>query len=145
MILVTIIHGPNLNLLGKREPEIYGDMAFEPFLEGLRTENSDIEILYEQSNVEGELVNIIQKHGFKSDFIILNAAAYTHTSIAIADAVNAVDSPVVAIHLSNIYQREQERHTDLVASYSKACLFGFGLEGYRMAISYIRHDLKIED
>jgi len=145
MISVTIIHGPNLNLLGKREPEIYGDKAFEPFLEELRKENSDMNILYEQSNVEGELVNIIQKHGFKSNFIILNAAAYTHTSIAIADAVKAVESPVIAIHLSNIYQREKERHTDLIASYSKACLFGFGFEGYRMAISYIRQSLKVEN
>ena len=142
MVKVSILHGPNLNLLGFREPEIYGEESFEAVLIKLKNEFSLLEIQYDQSNVEGELVSLIQKHGFTSDYIVLNAAAYTHTSIAIADAVAAVPAKVIGIHISNIYQREEERHIDLLAKYCEACLFGFGLEGYTMALAYISN---IED
>jgi 3-dehydroquinate dehydratase II len=145
MFSITIIHGPNLNLLGKREPEIYGSQNFESFLMELKASYPDMNINFDQSNVEGEIVNMIQEYGAKSDFLILNAAAYSHTSIAIADAVAGIDTPVISIHLTNIYQREKERHTDLLAKYSKACLFGFGLEGYKMAMQYIDIELRIKD
>lgn len=137
MSIIAIINGPNLNLLGKREPEIYGSRTFEEVLDQLRLDFSAHELRYDQSNVEGELVSLIQTHGFKSDYIILNAAAYTHTSIAIADAVAAVPAKVIGIHISNIYKREEERHVDLLAKYCEACLFGFGLDGYRLALDYI--------
>lgn len=143
MLSVVIIHGPNLNLLGKRQPEIYGTTSFEDFLGELKVEFPELSICLYQSNIEGELVNLIQVHGFKSDYILLNAAAYTHTSIAIADAVAAVKTPVIGIHISNIYQREAERHIDLLAKYCKACLFGFGLNGYRMALQFIKSQLTV--
>ncbi|MFT7590318.1 MAG: 3-dehydroquinate dehydratase-2, partial [bacterium] len=111
--------------------------SFEDVLATLKTQFPALEIDYAQSNVEGELVSLIQKHGFTSDYIVLNAAAYTHTSIAIADAVAAVPAKVIGIHISNIYQREKERHIDLLAKNCEACMFGFGLEGYTMALSYI--------
>jgi 3-dehydroquinate dehydratase-2 len=134
---IAIINGPNLNLLGKRQPEIYGDEGFDDYLEKLRVDFPDVELSYFQSNVEGELVTAIQDVGFSHDAIILNAAAYTHTSIAIADAVAAVPAVCIGLHISNIYQREEERHVDLLAKYCKACLFGFGLEGYWMALKFI--------
>lgn len=134
---VVIINGPNLNLLGKREPEIYGSQSFDEFFEELESDFSTLSLTYAQHNVEGELVTLIQKHGFEADYLVLNAAAYTHTSVAIADAVAAVPAEVVGLHISNIYQREEERHIDLLAKYCKACLFGFGLEGYRLALGYI--------
>ncbi|MFT5724092.1 MAG: 3-dehydroquinate dehydratase-2 [Bacteroidia bacterium] len=139
---ISILNGPNLNLLGKREPEIYGDLSFEALLSELKNEFTSVEIQFAQSNVEGELVNLIQEHGYKSEYIILNAAAYTHTSIAIADAVAAVPAKVIGVHISNIYKREAERHIDLLAKYCHACLFGFGLGGYRMALQYIT---KVKD
>mgnify|MGYP000377173714 CR=1 FL=1 len=137
MSSVSIIHGPNLNLLGKREPEIYGTTTFEEILDQLKSSFQSTEFSYVQSNIEGEIVTLIQEHGFKSDYIILNAAAYTHTSIAIADAVAAVPAKVIGVHISNIYKREEERHVDLIAKYCEACLFGFGLDGYRLAMEYI--------
>ncbi len=141
MSSVSIIHGPNLNLLGKREPEIYGSTTFEEVLDQLKSSFPSSEFSYAQSNIEGEIVTLIQEHGFKSDYIILNAAAYTHTSIAIADAVAAVPAKVIGIHISNIYKREEDRHVDLLAKYCEACLFGFGLDGYRLAMEYItRHE-----
>jgi len=143
MFSVAIIHGPNLNLLGQRQPEIYGSKPFETYLEELKLEFPEFHLSLYQSNVEGELVNLIQQNGFKGDYIILNAAAYTHTSIAIVDAVAAIKTPVIGIHLSNIYQRETERHTDLLAKYCKACLFGFGLNGYGMALQFIKAQLEI--
>ncbi|MCB9262421.1 MAG: 3-dehydroquinate dehydratase [Flavobacteriales bacterium] len=134
---IVIINGPNLNLLGKRQPEIYGNTPFETFFEELKSSFKDqLTLTYVQSNVEGELVNFIQEFGFKADFLILNAAAYTHTSIAIADAVAAVPAKTIGLHISNIYTREKERHIDLLAKYCHACLFGFGLEGYKMAVRY---------
>ncbi|MBO6515029.1 MAG: 3-dehydroquinate dehydratase [Bacteroidia bacterium] len=138
---VAIINGPNLNLLGKREPEIYGGESFEDYFKSLKQVFSAVEISYDQHNVEGELVNLIQARGFDSDYIILNAAAYTHTSVAIADAVAAVPAEVIGVHISNIYQREVERHVDLLAGYCKACLFGFGLEGYRLALQFVMSEI----
>lgn len=136
---IAIINGPNLNLLGTREPHIYGHQSFETYLEHLQQSYPQISFTYAQSNVEGELVNLIQEHGFSSDALIINAAAYTHTSIAIADAVAAVPAKVVGVHLSNIYQREKERHVDLLAKNCEACLFGFGLDGYRLAVDYFQN------
>ena len=136
---IAIINGPNLNLLGKREPSIYGSQSFDTYFEYLQRLYPQISLTYVQSNVEGELVNLIQELGFKVDGIVLNAAAYSHTSIAIADAVAAVPVDVIGLHISNIYQREEERHVDLLAKSCKACLFGFGLDGYRMALDYFKN------
>jgi len=138
---IAIINGPNLNLLGTREPEVYGNQTFEQYFEVLQKRFSDCSLTYFQSNVEGELVNRIQECD-SSDAIVLNAAAYSHTSIAIADAVAAISTPVIGVHISNIYQREKERHTDLLAGACKACLFGFGLEGYSLAIDFIKRELN---
>ncbi|MBI1308019.1 MAG: type II 3-dehydroquinate dehydratase [Bacteroidetes bacterium] len=138
---VAIIHGPNLNLLGKREPDVYGNQSFEEFLFELKSDFPDFDFSFYQSNIEGEIVNFIQSCDESSDYIILNAAAYTHTSVAIADAVAAIQTPVIGIHISNIYKREVERHIDLLAGYCKACLFGFGLQGYRMACLFIRKEI----
>lgn len=137
MSKIAIINGPNLNLLGKRQPEIYGNSSFEEKLEQWRQDFPAHDFTYFQSNVEGELVDFIQQAGFEVPFIILNAAAYTHTSIAIADAVAAVPAKVFGVHISNVYQREEERHIDLFAKYCDGCLFGFGLNGYRLAIEHI--------
>ncbi|MFT4523160.1 MAG: 3-dehydroquinate dehydratase-2 [Bacteroidia bacterium] len=134
---IHIINGPNLNLLGKREPEIYGNEDFEAVYKRLQNSYKQLNISYFQSNIEGELVNNLQENGFGQTTIILNAAAYTHTSIAIADAVAAITAPVIGLHISNIYQREEVRHIDLLAKHCKACLFGFGLDGYRMAIDHV--------
>ncbi len=142
MLNVSILHGPNLNLLGTRQPDIYGGRSFEDFLSELEREFPQVKIKYAQTNVEGDLVSLIQSHGFKSDYIILNAAGYTHTSVAIPDAVAAIPAQVVGVHVSNIYQREEVRHIDLFAKYCVGCLFGFGLEGYKMALTYITN---IED
>jgi 3-dehydroquinate dehydratase II len=138
-IRIAIINGPNLNLLGKRETKIYGGQSFETYFEELERSFPDFNLTYFQSNVEGELVDMIQKEGFESAGIILNAAAYSHTSIAIADAVAAVPINVVGVHISNIFQREHERHVDLLAKACVACLFGFGLEGYRLALEYFKN------
>ncbi len=137
MIKVAIINGPNLNLLGKRQPEIYGSTTFDEYLEKLKADFEDLDLSYYQSNVEGELVTAIQDYGFSHDYIVINAAAYTHTSIAIADAVAAVPATCIGLHISNIYKREEERHVDLLAKYCKACLFGFGIEGYALALRAI--------
>jgi 3-dehydroquinate dehydratase-2 len=135
---IAIINGPNLNLLGKREPEIYGNQSFEAFLEQLQSKFSkQVSIVYYQSNVEGELINKIQEWGFNKDAIILNAGAYSHTSIAIADAVKSIPAPVIGIHISNIYQRETERHTDLLLSACKGNISGLGLNGYELAINHL--------
>lgn len=131
---LIIINGPNLNLLGKREPEIYGHQDFEAFLEGLRAGFSGIQIDYFQSNVEGELVNKLHEVGFSYDGIILNAAAYTHTSVAIGDAVAAIRTPVVEVHISNVYAREPFRHESRMAAYCKGVITGFGLDGYRLGV-----------
>ena len=131
---IIIINGPNLNLLGKREPEIYGCCSFEDYLESLQEKYPDITISYYQSNIEGELVNIIQETGFISDGIVLNAAAYTHTSVAIADAIRSVKCPVVEVHISNVHKREEFRHFSYLSPVCMGVIAGFGLDSYRLAI-----------
>ena len=134
---IQIINGPNLNLLGKREPETYGSESFESYFEKLKNRFPSATLHYFQSNVEGEIVNQIQKVGFDFDGIVLNAGAYTHTSIAIHDAIGAIKTPVVEVHISNIYAREEFRHKSLITSKCAGLITGFGLEGYAMAIDYL--------
>lgn len=132
---VIIINGPNLNLLGKREPDIYGDMSFEEFFDDIKDlYSSDLQLSSYQSNVEGELINKIQEVGFSYHGIILNAGGYTHTSVAIRDAVAAVKTPVIEVHISNPYSREEFRHTSLMSGVCKGVIAGFGLESYVLAI-----------
>jgi 3-dehydroquinate dehydratase-2 len=131
---LQIINGPNLNLLGKREPEKYGDKSFEDYLIVLRNNYPKLKIDYFQSNVEGELINKIQETGFEYDGIILNAGGYTHTSVSIADAVAAVDTPVIEVHITNISAREAFRHDSIVGRYCKGSIVGLGLYGYKLAI-----------
>jgi len=135
---IGIINGPNLNLLGKREPEIYGNVSFEEFFTELKNKYAGkAELEYFQSNIEGELINKLQAWGFTFDGLILNAGGYSHTSIAIADAVKSITTPVVGIHISNIYNREPERHHDLLLGACKGNVSGLGLEGYRLGIDYL--------
>lgn len=131
---IQIINGPNLNLLGIREPSIYGAEGFDSYIAKLRELYSIIEIDYYQSNVEGELINKLHEVGFSYDGIIINGGAYTHTSVAIADAIAAINTPVVEVHISNIYAREEYRHVSLTGKNCKGVLTGFGLNGYRLAI-----------
>jgi 3-dehydroquinate dehydratase-2 len=131
---IIIINGPNLNLLGKREPEIYGSQTFEDFLKTLQNEFKAVEIDYFQSNIEGEIINKIQETGFSYDGIILNAGAYTHTSIGIGDAVKAVTTPVVEVHISNTFSRETFRHQSYISPVAKGVIIGFGLDSYRLAV-----------
>lgn len=132
---VIIINGPNLNLLGKREPDIYGDMSFEDFFDDIKDlYSSDLLLSTYQSNVEGELINKIQEVGFSYHGIILNAGGYTHTSVAIRDAIAAVKTPVIEVHISNPYSREEFRHTSLMSGVCKGIIAGFGLESYVLAI-----------
>ncbi|MBT8252503.1 MAG: type II 3-dehydroquinate dehydratase [Bacteroidia bacterium] len=131
---LIIINGPNLNLLGTREPEIYGGLTFTEFLEILRKKYTEVAIDYYQSNIEGELIDKIQEAGLNFDGIILNAAAYTHTSVGIGDAVKAIDCPVVEVHISNTYSREEFRHRSYIAPSAKGIVIGFGLKSYDLAI-----------
>ena len=131
---LIIINGPNLNLLGKREPEIYGSKTFEEFFTELQLKFKNVELSYFQSNVEGELIDKLHEVGFNYDGIILNAAAYTHTSVAIGDAVKGITTPVVELHISNVHAREAFRHKSFIAPAAKGVLFGFGLKGYELAI-----------
>ncbi len=131
---ITIINGPNLNLLGTREPDIYGAQSFEDYLKGLRKRFSGVQIEYVQSNIEGELIDAIQRAGFSSDGIILNAAAYTHTSVGIGDAVKSVPAPVVEVHISNTFAREPFRHTSFISAHAKGVVIGFGLKSYDLAL-----------
>ena len=131
---IQIINGPNLNLLGLREPTIYGNESFEAYLSQLRDMYSIVEIDAYQINVEGELINKLHEVGFSYDGIILNAGGYTHTSVAIADAIAAIKTPVVEVHISNIYAREEFRQVSLTAKNCKGVLTGFGLDGYRLAL-----------
>ncbi|MGB4293165.1 MAG: type II 3-dehydroquinate dehydratase [Bacteroidales bacterium] len=139
---IQIINGPNLNLLGKREPEKYGDTSFEDFLAELREKYPSVEIEYFQSNVEGEIINRIHETGFTFDGIILNPGGYTHTSVAIADAVAAVKCPVVEVHITNVAAREEFRHNSLVGRFCRGSIIGFGLLGYLLAIEAIIHLAK---
>ena len=131
---LSIINGPNLNLLGKRETSIYGSESFENYLEKLKNIFPDIELLYFQSNVEGEIINKIHEHGFDKDGIIINAGAYTHTSVAIRDAIAGVKTRVVEVHISNTLTREDFRHQSIIGPVCKGCIMGFGLDSYRLAV-----------
>lgn len=131
---ILIINGPNLNLLGKREPTIYGNNTFEDYLEQLREKYPQCEISYYQSNIEGVLINKIHEVGFTYDGIILNAGAYTHTSIALHDAIKAVTTPVIEVHISNVHAREPFRHVSMISAACKGVVIGFGLESYRLAL-----------
>lgn len=131
---IQIINGPNLNLLGIREPGIYGSLGFNEYIEQLRAMYSILEIDYFQSNVEGELINKLHEVGFSYDGIVINAGGYTHTSVALADAIAAINTPVIEVHVSNIYAREEYRHVSLTGKNCKGVLTGFGLDGYRLAI-----------
>jgi 3-dehydroquinate dehydratase II len=135
---LIIINGPNLNLIGTREKPIYGRITFASFLKKMREMYHDLEIEYFQSNVEGEIITTLQKVGFLYDGIILNAGGYSHTSVAIADTLKAITTPVVEVHISNIFAREPFRHTSLLAPNVKGSIIGFGLESYRLAIIYFR-------
>lgn len=134
---IQIINGPNLNLLGKREPETYGSQSFEDFFAQLKSRFPQVDLHYYQSNVEGELINKIHEVGFSFDGIILNAGAYTHTSVALHDAIAAIKTPVIEVHISNVYAREEFRHKSLITSKCKGLITGFGMEGYAMAIQYL--------
>ncbi|PYF76951.1 3-dehydroquinate dehydratase [Pedobacter nutrimenti] len=131
---IQIINGPNLNLLGLREPEVYGKERFEDYFDKLKKEYPHVELMYFQSNVEGELINKLHEIGFSFSGIILNAGGYTHTSVAIADAISGIKSPVIEVHISNIYAREEYRHVSLTGKNCKGVLTGFGMDGYRLAI-----------
>jgi 3-dehydroquinate dehydratase-2 len=134
---IQIINGPNLNLLGKRETSIYGDHSFDEFFEDLKKRFPDVTLHSYQSNVEGEIVNKLHETGFDFEGIVLNAGAYTHTSVAIHDAIAGIKTPVIEVHISNVYGREEFRHKSLITSRCIGLLTGFGLEGYALAISYL--------
>ncbi len=131
---IIIINGPNLNLLGQRETDIYGNKSFENYLSDLKSKYTDVEIEYFQSNIEGEIIDKLQEVGFSFDGIILNAAAYTHTSVGIADSIAAISTPVIEVHISNIYAREKFRHNSLISRNAKGVICGFGLQSYELAL-----------
>jgi 3-dehydroquinate dehydratase II len=135
---IQIINGPNLNLLGKRETSIYGSQSFEEFFETLKKRFPEFELHYYQSNVEGELVNKLHEVGFSFDGIIINAGAYTHTSVAIHDAIGGIKTPVIEVHISNVYAREEFRHKSLITSKCIGMLTGFGMEGYALALEFFK-------
>lgn len=131
---VLIINGPNLNLLGKREPEVYGSESFASYFETLQNQFSTMQLSYYQSNIEGELISKLQEVGFTYDGIIINAGAYTHTSIGIADAIKAITTPVVEVHISNTFSRETFRHQSFISPHAKGVIIGFGLKSYELAL-----------
>lgn len=131
---IIIINGPNLNLLGKREPEVYGSQTFEDYLETLKSKFPNLELTYYQSNIEGELIDKIQEFGFSYNGIILNAGAYTHTSIGIGDAIKAITTPVIEVHISNTFSRESFRHQSYISGNAKGVILGFGMKSYELAI-----------
>jgi 3-dehydroquinate dehydratase-2 len=131
---IAILNGPNLNLLGKREPEVYGHQTFEDYLTSLRNKYPSVDIHYYQSNVEGELINEIQKQGFDVDGIIFNPGGYTHTSVALRDAVSAIPAPVIEVHISNVHAREDFRQVSYISGVSKGTIAGLGLKGYELAL-----------
>ena len=135
---IQIINGPNINLLGKREPSIYGSVTFEDYLAELRKKYADVQIDYFQSNIEGELIDKIQQVGFDVDGIILNAGAHTHTSIALQDAIRSVTSPVIEVHISNVHAREAFRHVSMISCACKGVILGFGLNSYRLAMEALK-------
>jgi len=131
---IQIINGPNLNLLGKREPSVYGSQTFDAYFEELKKMFPDVELLYFQSNSEGEIIDKLHETGFSFDGIVLNAGAYTHTSIAIADAIRSVTTSVVEVHISNVFKRETFRHHSYLSEACKGCIVGFGVDSYRLGI-----------
>lgn len=131
---LIIINGPNLNLLGKREPEVYGNQTFEDYFAKLQFKFTTVQLEYFQSNIEGELIDKIQEVGFSHDGIILNAAAYTHTSVGIGDAIKAIETPVIEVHISNTFAREEFRHQSYISPVAKGVILGFGLQSYDLAI-----------
>lgn len=131
---LLVLNGPNLNLLGKREPGIYGNASMETCFSALQARFPDVELEYYQSNVEGELINKLHEAGFTCDGIVFNAGAYTHTSVALHDAIKAINAPVVEVHISNVYQRETYRHTSLITGACVGVIGGFGMDSYRLAI-----------
>jgi 3-dehydroquinate dehydratase-2 len=135
---IQIINGPNLNLLGKREPSVYGNQSFEEFLETLERRYATLNLSYFQSNVEGEIINKLHDVGFTFDGVIINAGAYTHTSVAIHDAIGAIKTPVIEVHISNVYAREEFRHKSLITSKCVGIISGFGMESYALALEYFK-------
>jgi 3-dehydroquinate dehydratase-2 len=133
---ITIINGPNLNLLGIREPDVYGSQSFEQYFDGLRTQFPEVSFHYFQSNVEGELIDELQRVGFSSDGIILNPGGYTHTSVAIGDAIAAIKTPVIEVHISNVHAREEFRRLSHVSGKARGTIAGLGLKGYELAVRY---------
>lgn len=131
---ILILNGPNLNLLGKREPEVYGNQTFEEYFKVLQSKFADVNLEYYQSNIEGEIISKIQEVGFSYDAIVLNAASYTHTSVGIGDAVKAIETPVVEVHISNTHKREDFRHVSYISSGAKGVILGFGFQSYDLAI-----------
>ena len=131
---ILIINGPNLNLLGRREPGIYGQTSFDDYLPQLRQRYPDVQIDYFQSNIEGVLIDKMQQEGFSCDGIVLNAGAYTHTSIALHDCIRSLKAPVIEVHISNVHQREEFRHRSMISSACRGVICGFGLDSYRLAI-----------
>ena len=136
---IIIINGPNINLLGKRETDIYGDQSFEDFFKILQSKYSAIELFNYQSNIEGELIDKLQEVGYEYDGIILNAAAYTHTSVGIGDAVKAITTPVIEVHISNTFSREEFRHQSFISPNAKGIILGFGLQSYELALLSFKH------
>ncbi len=139
---IEIINGPNLNLLGTREPEVYGQQCFDDYLDKLRKQYPDVTIGYFQSNVEGELINHMQQVGFDADGIVLNAGAYTHTSVALHDCIRAITAPVVEVHISNVHTREHFRHRSLISAVCRGVICGFGLDSYRLALEALLAEKK---
>ncbi|RPA70005.1 type II 3-dehydroquinate dehydratase [Cyclobacteriaceae bacterium YHN15] len=133
---IIIINGPNLNLLGKREPEIYGNMSFEEYFDSLKVKYSEVDLHYYQSNIEGKLIDKIHEVGFSFDAILLNAGGYTHTSVALSDAIASVKTPVLEVHISNIYKREEFRHKSIISKECIGMISGLGLIGYELGVNY---------
>jgi 3-dehydroquinate dehydratase-2 len=140
LMKIQIINGPNLNLLGVREKSIYGSTDFETYLTALRKRYTNIKIDYYQSNVEGEIINKLHEVGFGYDGVVLNAGAYTHTSVAISDAIAAISTPVIEVHISNVYKREEFRHSSMLAANCKGVIAGFGMDSYRLAVESLLTD-----
>ena len=136
---IQIINGPNLNLLGKREPTVYGNQTFEDYFQELKLLYPDAQLDYFQSNTEGVLIDKLHETGFTYDGIVLNAGAYTHTSIAIADAIRSITVPVIEVHISNVFKREDYRHHSYLSEACKGCIVGFGMDSYRLAVDSILH------
>jgi len=139
---IIIINGPNLNLLGKREPAIYGATSFDEYFKELKEEFNDVDFEYYQSNVEGEIIDRLQSVGFTYDGVVLNAGGYSHTSVSIADAIAAIETPVIEVHISNIHAREEFRHQSLLSKNCAGVITGLGLESYRLAIVYLIMKIK---